>query len=67
MDVRRDIICDNRMTGRVQRCILIAGLSRDAPVARVWVSAPYYPGNVDALCMADPLYDLILGNILCVK
>ena len=53
--VRRDL--DNQMIGKVQRCILIDGTVRDAPVARVWMSPSYYTGNVDALCMSDPIYD----------
>ena len=65
--VRKDLVLDNQMTGKVQRCILIDGTVRDAPVARIWISSPYYTGSVDALCMSEPVYDIILGNIPCVR
>ena len=42
--VRRDLILGNQMTGKVQRSILIDVTVRDAPVARVWMSSPYYTG-----------------------
>ena len=65
--VRKDLVLDCQMTGKIQRCILIDGTVKDAPVARIWVSSPYYTGNVDALCMPEPVFDLILGNIPCVR
>ena len=65
--VRKDLVLDCQMTGKNQRCILIDGTVKDAPVARIWVSSPYYTGNVDALCMSEPVFDLILGNIPCVR
>ena len=65
--VRKDLVLDCQMTGKIQRCILIDGTVKDAPVARIWVSSPYYTGNVDALCMSEPVFDLILGNIPCVR
>ena len=34
-----------------------------APFANVEISTPYYSGTVEALCLKDPLYQLIIGNI----
>ena len=34
-----------------------------APFANVEISTPYYNGTVEALCLRDPLYKLIIGNI----
>jgi hypothetical protein len=36
---------------------------RRFPVAKVDVDTPYYVGEVNALCMEKPVYQLILGNI----
>ena len=33
------------------------------PLALVYVDTPYYTGQVEALCMENPVYDLIIGNI----
>ena len=34
-----------------------------APFANVEISTPYYSGTVEVLCLRDPLYQLIIGNI----
>jgi len=46
---------------------LIDGTVRKTPVAEVEVNTPYYQGKVRALCMRDPLYDVVIGNISGVK
>ena len=35
--------------------------------AQVYIDTPYYKGNVTALCMTNPIYDLVLGNIEGVR
>ena len=65
--VRRDLVKDEQFTGKIQRYVLIDGTVRDVPVTKIQVSSPYYSGNADALCMVDPIYDLILGNIQGVR
>ena len=61
--LRRDLVSDHQLTGEITKCVLIDGTVREAPVARLQVNTPYYNGWVSALCMKNPLYDLILGNI----
>ena len=34
-----------------------------APIARIEVDPPFYTGTVEAMCMKDPLFDLIIGNV----
>ena len=65
--VRRNLVSADQFTGKIQRCVLIDGTVREVPVAKIQVSTPYYTGNADALCMVDPIYDLILGNIHGVR
>ena len=36
---------------------------RVCPVARINVITPFYIGQVEALIMDNPVYDLIIGNI----
>lgn len=33
------------------------------PVDSIFVNTPYFTGKTEALCMSEPIYDLILGNI----
>ena len=34
-----------------------------APIARTEVDTPIYTETVEAMCMKDPLFDLIIGNV----
>ena len=42
---------------------LADGTMRLCPVARINVSTPFYVGQLEALIMDNPVYDLIIGNI----
>lgn len=44
-------------------CVLADGSRIQVPVARVKVDTPYFTGNVEAWCLENPLYSLIIGNI----
>ena len=61
--VRRDLVTDRQLTGKKVLCVLIDGTVRRAETANIEIKTPHYSGNVEALCMKNPLYDLILGNI----
>ena len=61
--VRRSLIPDNKLTGQEAFCSLIDGTIRRTPVAKIFVDTPYYTGPTTAVCMLNPIYDLIVGNI----
>ena len=61
--VRRSLVSETKLTGQKARCVLIDGTIRRAPVAQVFLDTPYFTGVTDAVCMKDPLYDVIVGNI----
>ena len=42
---------------------LVDETTRIAPMARIFISTPYYTGEVEALCLPDALYDLLIDNI----
>ena len=65
--IRRDLVEEDQLTGEQRGCVLIDGTVRKVPVARVYIDTPYYRGNVTALCMKQPIYDLVLGNIAGVR
>ena len=65
--VRGGLVRDVQLTGKVQHCVLIDGTVRRVEVANISVDTPYYVGRVEALCMANPVYDLVLGNIEGVR
>ena len=43
------------------------GTRRTFPVAQIEVNTPFFVGKIDALCMKNPVYDLVLGNIKGVR
>ena len=61
--VKSNLVSDNQLTGQYKSCILIDGTVRRFPVATIRVDTPFYTGKVSALCMKEPVYDLVLGNI----
>jgi len=48
-------------------CVLIDGTVRRVPVAEIEIDTPYYSGQVKAVGMRNPLYDVIIRNIPGVK
>ena len=65
--VRRNLVSDSQLTGEYKTCVLIDGTIRKVPVAIIHVDTPYNVGEITALCMNNPVYDLILGNIRGVR
>ena len=51
------------VTGMLRYVMMVARAFLKAPFANVEVSTPYFSGTVEALCLQDPLYELIIGNI----
>lgn len=65
--VRRDIVDDNCLTGKTRRVVLVDGSTKELPETKLQVQTPYFVGENSAVCMACPLYDLVLGNIPGVR
>jgi len=61
--IRRSLVSDEKLTGQEKQCVLIDRTIRRTPVAKIDVETPYFTGTVLAVCMKNPLYDLIIGNI----
>ena len=61
--IRTYLVLPNQYTGETKSCVLVDGTVRTTPVAIVDLDSPFFVGQVEALCMASPVYDVILGNI----
>jgi len=57
--VRRSLVSDEKLTDQKED----DGAVCHAPAARIFVRTPYFIEIVMALCMEDPMCDLIIGNI----
>lgn len=65
--VKRELVKDSELTGKIQKCVLIDGTVRQVEEALIDIDTPFYTGKVSALCMREPVYDLIVGNIPGVR
>jgi len=61
--VRRSLVKNDQYTGREEICYLIDGTVRRTPVVEVQVDTPFYKGQVTAVCMDNPLHDVVTGNV----
>ena len=65
--VKRSLVEPNQFTGNYQHCILIDGTLKKVEVANIYVDTPFYEGQLEGLCMKQPIYDLIIGNTSGVR
>ena len=63
---RKDLVSNAQMTDHAKTCILIDGRIFKVSVANIYVDTPYFTGQVEAMCMNNPVYNIILGNIIGV-
>ena len=65
--MRRSLVTMGQMTEKKWSCALIDRTIRRLPVAKLQVDTLYYKGELYAMCVEDPIYDLIIGNIQGVR
>ena len=65
--VKMSLVNKHQLTGNDVTCTLIDGTQRRFPLARIQVNTPYFTGEVEAMCIENPLYDLIIGNVPAVS
>ena len=69
VDVMRDsgstscVVRETQKTGTTSLCMLIDGTVKRFPTAIFELDRPYISGQVQALCMDDPVHDVIIGNV----
>jgi len=61
--VKRELVDDEQMTGGTETCILIDGTVRRTPVAEIEIETPILYRQSESVCMDNPLYDVIIGNV----
>ena len=61
--IKRDLVADEELTGRFGYMLLIDKTIRKVPIAKVFIDTPYFTGEVEAQCLPDAMYDVIIGNI----
>ena len=61
--VKRELVDEADFTGEMGHIMTVDRVLKRAPIARVKVDTPFFVGTVEALCLKDPLFDLIIGNV----
>ena len=61
--VRKKFVKDNQYTGEYRYILLIDNTVRRVPTVNIQIDTPYLKGEVEAQCLPDALYDLIIGNV----
>ena len=61
--VKRDLVSEDQFTGEFNVMLLIDNTARKVPIAKIDVDTPYLKGQVEAQCLPDAVYDLIIGNV----
>ena len=54
---------EDQFTGDFNVMLLIDNTARKVPIARITVDTPYLKGHVEAQCLPDAIYNLIIGNV----
>ena len=65
--VRRDLVREEQLCKEQKICVLIDRTVRSFQVAKLHIDTPYYTGEVEALCVKNPVYDLVLGQVSGVR
>ena len=65
--VRRSLVPDDLLTGQEKQCILIDGTVRYIPGAKINIQTPFFSGLTTAICMDNPMFDLVIGNVPGVR
>ena len=61
--VKKNLVSQDQFTGDFNVMLPIDNTARKVPIARITVDTPYLKGQVEAQCLPDAIYDLIIGNI----
>ena len=61
--VKRDLVSEDQFTGDLNVMLLIDNTARKVSIAKIDIDTPYLKGQVEAQCLPDAVYDLIIGNV----
>ena len=63
MIVKQSLVPENSFTGNSHMCMMVDRSTLELPEAKVYLNTLYFEGEVIALCMENPIFEVILGNI----
>ena len=61
--VKQSLVPESSFTGKSHMCMMVDRSTLELPEAKVYLKTLYFEGEVIALCIENPLIEVILGNI----
>ena len=61
--VKKALVKEQQLTGAVGYIMTIDRRALKVPIAIIDIDTPYFAGKTEAMCMSDPIFELIVGNI----
>lgn len=61
--VRKNLVPASKFTGKHCSVRLANCVVERYPLAQVYIECPYFTGTVEAVCMEEPVYDVLIGNV----
>ena len=61
--VRRELVKKDDFAGSMDYVMAMDRTLKEAPIDEIKVDTPYYTRVTQAICLRDPLFDLVIGNI----
>ncbi len=58
----RSLVADDQLTVASKYCVFVDNTVHKLPLAQVKIDTPYSIGSVHAVCMTNPIYDVIVGK-----
>ena len=61
--VKRDLVSEDQFTGDFDVMLLIDNTARKVPIAKIDIDTSYLKGQMEAQCLPDAVYELIIGDV----
>ena len=61
--VKSELVDEADFVGKVGYMMAVNRMLIRAPIARIEVDMPFYTGTVEAMCVKNPLFDLLIRNV----
>ncbi|XP_041355427.1 uncharacterized protein LOC121373051 [Gigantopelta aegis] len=65
--IRKSLVPECDMTGEVGSYVTLDGEVKEAPWCETYIKTPYFVGKVKAMMLENPIYDIVIGNVIGAK
>ena len=63
MIVKQSLVSSEALTGKMHSCMMVDRTTLQLPDTKVSIGTPYFKGDTLAICIENPLVDVVIGNI----